>query len=131
MKNQDSNNNTTESTAAENTDNLSDSNPAQEEKNIAMIIWATSIFFWFIPGLVVYFLKDKGSYVHDQAKESLNWNFSLAIGMFISTWLILIFIGSIFIAALFIVHIVFCVMGAIATFKGKSYQVPFAIRLIQ
>jgi uncharacterized Tic20 family protein len=40
-------------------------------------------------------------------------------------------IGMLVIAAVGICHLVFCIMGAVATSKGENFRVPFALRLIK
>jgi len=103
----------------------------QESRNIALLIWIGTIFLGFIPGLVVYFLKKDDPYVLSQAKESLNWSITAIIGYAAGTILSLILIGFLVLFALGIVHLVFCVMGAVACSNGKDFQVPFTLRLVK
>ena len=103
---------------------------AQDSKNIAVLIWIGPIFLGFIPSLIVYLIKKDDAYVYEQTKEALNWSITALIGYVVGMILTFIFIGSLVMMAVFICHLVFCIMGAVATSKGQSYRVPFALRLI-
>lgn len=106
-------------------------NVSQDDKNLGLIIWIATIFFGFIPGLVFYLVKKDSAYVQDQAKEALNWSITATIGYIAGTILTVILIGVLVLFVVGIVHLVFCIMGAIATSKGAPFRVPFAIRLIK
>jgi hypothetical protein len=103
----------------------------QETKNIALLLWIGSIFFGFIPGLILYLVKKDDAYIQDQSKEALNWSITAIIGYVAGVILTMILIGVLVMAAVGICHLVFCIMGAIAVSNGKPFRVPFAIRLIK
>jgi uncharacterized protein len=103
----------------------------QDSKNLVLMMWIGTIFFGFIPGLIIYLMKKDDPYVQEQAKESLNWSITAIIGYFIGLILTLILIGIVVFIVIGICHFVFCVMGAIATSQGKNFRVPFAIRLVK
>lgn len=103
----------------------------QESKNMALLIWIGTLFFGFIPGLIFYLIKKDDAYILDQAKEALNWSITAAIGYVASMVLMVILIGGLLLAVVGIVHLVFCIMGAVAVSNGKTFRVPFAIRLVK
>ena len=103
----------------------------QDSKNIALMTWIGTIFFGFIPGLIFYLTKKDDAYIQDQSKEALNWSITAMIGYFAGLILTFILIGIVVLMAVGICHLVFCVMGAIAASNGKTFRVPFAIRLIK
>lgn len=103
----------------------------QESKNISLLVWIGTLFFGFIPGLIVYLIKKDDAYILDQSKEALNWSITAIIGYVISAVLMFVLIGALLMAILGIVHLVFCIMGAVATSKGQAFRVPYAIRLIK
>jgi uncharacterized protein len=104
---------------------------SQESRNIALLVWIGTIFFGFIPGLIVYLIKKDDPYVIDQSKEALNWSITAIIGYCAGVILTFILIGVLVMLIVAICHLVFCVMGAIAGSNGKPFRVPFAIRLIK
>lgn len=103
----------------------------QDSKNIALMTWIGSIFFGFIPGLIFYLIKKDDPYIQDQSKEALNWSITAIIGYFAGLILTFILIGILVLVAVGICHLVFCIMGAIGASNGKTFRVPFAIRLIK
>lgn len=103
----------------------------QESKNMALLIWIGTIFFGFIPGLVFYLVKKDDPYVVSQAKESLNWSITALIGYAAGLILTMILVGVLVLIALAIIHLVFCVMGAVACSDGKDFKVPYTLRLIK
>ena len=104
---------------------------AQDSKNIAILIWIGSIFFGFIPGLIVYLIKKDDLYIQDQAKEALNWSITASIGYFAGYILTFVLIGILVLPVVGICNLIFCIMGAISASDGKPFRVPFAIRLIK
>jgi hypothetical protein len=106
-------------------------NPNQESKNMALLLWIGTLFFGFIPGLIVFLIKKDDAYILDQSKETLNWSISFGIGLIAAGILTVIVIGALLFPVLYLCHLIFCVMGAVATSKGEQFRVPFAIRLIK
>lgn len=111
--------------------NVDQSDSVKESKNLAVLMWIGTLFFGFIPGLIIYLIKKDDPYVTEQAKESLNWSITAMIGFFTGAVLTMILVGVFITGLVSIVHLVFCIMGAISTSRGKHFKVPFAIRLIQ
>jgi uncharacterized Tic20 family protein len=103
----------------------------QESRNIAILIWIGTIFFGFIPSLIVYLIKKDDPYVIDQSKEALNWSITAIIGYCAGLILTIILIGVLVMVVVGLCHLVFCILGAIAGSSGKPFRVPFAIRLIK
>ena len=103
----------------------------QESRNVALLIWIGTIFFGFIPSLIVYLIKKDDPYLVDQSKEALNWSITAIIGYCAGVILTVILIGVLVMLVVGIAHLVFCIMGAIAGSAGKPFRVPFAIRLIK
>jgi len=104
---------------------------AQDSKNIALLSWIGTLFFGFIPGLILYLIKTDDKYVQDQSKESLNWSITAIIAYIVAFILSFIVIGVFLMPIIGLLHLVFCIMGAVATSKGKPFRVPYAIRLIK
>ncbi|MGE5387121.1 MAG: DUF4870 domain-containing protein, partial [Betaproteobacteria bacterium] len=92
---------------------------ASESRNIALLVWIGTIFFGFIPSLIVYLVKKDDAYVTDQAKEALNWSITALIGFFAGGILSAILIGLLVLPLVWLANLVFCIMGAIACSGGK------------
>lgn len=105
--------------------------PNQDAKNIALLTWIGTIFFGFIPSLIVYLVRKDDPFVQDHAKEALNWSITEVIIYAVSFVLTFILIGLLGFLALAILHLVFCIMGAVAASNGKAFRAPFALRLLK
>ena len=103
----------------------------QDQKNMGLLIWILTLFFGFIPGLIFFLVKKDDAYIYDQAKEALNWSITAIIGYFAGVILTFVLIGVLVLLAAGIAHLVFCIMGIVATSNGKSFRVPYALRLIK
>lgn len=104
---------------------------SQDSKNLAILNWIGTIFFGFIPGLILYLLKADDSYVKDQSKEALNWSITAFLGYIVAFILTFVVIGAFLFPVIGLCHLIFCIMGAIAASKGDEFRVPFAVRLIK
>lgn len=104
---------------------------SQDSKNLALVLWIATIFFGFIPGIIIYLLKKDDPYLLEQAKESLNWSITAMIVYAVGFVLMFVIIGIFVWAVLCIMHLVFCIMGVVATAKGEQFRVPWAIRLVK
>jgi uncharacterized protein len=104
---------------------------SQDSKNMAVIIWIGTLFLGFIPGLILYLIRKDDQYIQDQAKEAMNWSITAIMGYFSGFILTFILIGVLVILVVGVCHLVFCIMGAVGASNGKTFRVPFAIRLIK
>ena len=104
---------------------------SQESKNMGLLTWLGTLFFGFIPGLIMYLVKADDAYVRSQAKEALNWSITAFIAYVAAFFLSFIVIGVFLFPVIGICHLVFCIMGSVATSKGNDFRVPFTLRLIK
>jgi uncharacterized protein len=75
--------------------------------------------------------KNEMPFVDDQGKESLNFQITVSIAVFVSTLLTVILIGFLLIAIVVIGALVFTIIGAIRANAGERYRYPFALRLVK
>lgn len=123
---------------------VSQSTPSDESKTIAMLAWIGTIFFWFIPSLVIFLTKKDDEFIQAHAKEALNLSIfaSLIVIPLAILGAILLFtiilapvalLTSLLQMAVGITALVFCIMGAVKANNKETYKVslPFMIRLIK
>lgn len=103
-----------------------------DDKNLAAITHLSGTVFSFIPALLVWLLKkESNAYLADQAKEALNFQITVAIAIFVcGSILSWVLIGLMMLPMVWLANIVFCIIAAIATIKGKTYRHPLCLRLI-
>ncbi len=107
-------------------------NVSSDERSLAILTHVLSIFFSFIPGLVIYLMKkDESPYVAEHAKEVLNFQISLLIYVFVSIILVFLIIGIVLLIAIGIGSLILYIIAAIKASDDILYRYPFTIRLIK
>lgn len=95
----------------------------------------------FLPSLIIWLVfKDRGPFTNTEAKEALNFQITIAIG-YVAVWILTAIITvltfglgsvlSVLVWALWIVSVVFSILGFLKAKDGQHYRYPFAIRLIK
>jgi uncharacterized Tic20 family protein len=108
--------------------------PAQEDKTLALLTHLSGIILSFIVPLVIWLTnKDKADkgWLNDQAKEALNFQITIAIAYAICMVLAVIVIGGLLMPVVWLVNLIFCILGGVKANEGVAYRYPFAIRLIK
>jgi hypothetical protein len=72
----------------------------------------------------------RSPYVRAQSVEALNFNISVLIYSVIAWILVIVLIGFVALAALFVFQVVFTIIAAVKTSNGESYRYPLTIRLV-
>ena len=106
----------------------------QEQKTMAMLAHILGIFTGFVGPLVIWLInKDKAdaAFVTDQAKESLNFQITLAIVYIVGIVLSVILIGIFINLAAWVACLILCIMAGMKANEGVEYRYPFALRLIK
>ena len=104
-------------------------NPA-EEKQYSMFAHLGGIL-GFIPALIIYLIfKDRGPFIKDQSTEALNFQLTALIGYVVLSILAAFIIIPLNLI-LWLVVIVFSIIGGMAANRGEAYRYPFSLRLIK
>lgn len=86
----------------------------------------------FLPALIIWLVfKDRGAFTNTEAKEALNFQITVAIAYVISNILVAVVIGAILLPIVFVVSLVFSIIGFTKAKDGANYRYPFALRLIK
>ena len=104
------------------------------DKSTAVLTHASGIFAGFIVPLIIWMMnKDNADkqWLSNEAKEALNFQITVAIGLMVSSILMFVLIGVFTFFAVYIANIVLCIMAAIKTNNGEQYRYPLTIRLIK
>lgn len=107
---------------------------SQEDRTLAMITHLSGILLSFIVPLVIWLSnKDKAdkAFLNDQAKESLNFQITIAIAWVVAIVLSALLIGFLLYPVIMIVNLIFCILAGIKANEGVAYRYPFALRLIK
>jgi uncharacterized Tic20 family protein len=109
------------------------STPAQrpngDERTLAILVHVLSIFFWIVPGLIVYIIKkDESPFVSEHAKEAMNFQISMSI-LYVA--LLISLVGILFLWIPWLIQLVACIVAAIRASEEKLYRYPLTLRLIK
>jgi len=109
---------------------------ASEEKTMGMLAHILGGITCIVGPLIIWLMKkDESPYVDDQGKEALNFQITMMIGYVSAAILSMIpVVGCIFGLAypvIWVVSLVFAILGGLAANKGEVYRYPFALRFVK
>jgi uncharacterized Tic20 family protein len=104
----------------------------ENERLLAILAHVLTFFFGFIAPLVIYLVKkDESYYVTEHAKESLNFQITLAIAYLIGFILLIVLVGILILSIVGLLHLILVVVATIKAADNKLYRYPFSIRFIK
>jgi uncharacterized Tic20 family protein len=105
-----------------------DSTP--DDRTMAMLCHIGGAIGSFLIPLIIWLIKkDQSKFVDDQGKEALNFHITILIAHLIGG-ITLCFTFGIINMVVWVLALVFGIIGGLAAQKGEVYRYPFAIRLI-
>jgi hypothetical protein len=84
---------------------------------------------FLVPLIIWVMKKDTSKFLDDQGKEALNFQLTLLIGHFVAGLTICFTFGSLN-GTLWLLGLIFGIMGGQAANKGEVYRYPINIRMI-
>jgi hypothetical protein len=107
----------------------SDYVPTSDERTLAILSHILTLVAPILAPLIIYLLKkDESKYVTYHAKESLNFQITVMICVFV---LLITIIGIVLVWLVGIAALVLVVIATIKASEGKLYRYPFSIRLVK
>ncbi|CAL4860420.1 DUF4870 domain-containing protein [Microbacterium sp. MM2322] len=105
--------------------------------------WASFAHFggilWFLPVLIIWLVfKDRGPRTNTEGKEALNWQITVTIAFIVANILALIFswipvlglLVGLLPLAVWVVNVIFSILGGVRVNAGGSYRYPVTLRFI-
>lgn len=107
---------------------LSDS----DQRMMATLIHIGGIFFGLWPSLIGYVvLRERGAFIREHTRQSLNFHITAVIGLLIGALLIIIGVGILIILATYVLILVFSIQAAIAANNGQLYRYPLSYEFVK
>jgi uncharacterized Tic20 family protein len=110
----------------------------QSDRNTATLLHLMGFLGLVFPlgnvvGPVILWLvkKDESPLIDKEGKKAINFQITMSIAMIISTLLIFIVVGLIFIVAIMILEFVAIITAAIRTSQGQEYNYPFSFEFLK
>lgn len=111
-----------------------DSNKLSEsdERNFTSLGNLLGLIGSFLPSLIVWLIyKDRSAFVDRNMKSALNFQLTMILGYVIGGVLTIVIIGSVIILAVWILTIIFSIMGFAKTRSGEDYSYPLTIKFLK
>jgi uncharacterized Tic20 family protein len=103
--------------------------PTSDEKTIALLSHVLTIVASFLAPLIIYVIKkDESAFVAAHAKESLNFQITIAI---IIVALCITIVGILLVWFVGIASLILVIIATIRASEGKLYKYPVNIRFIK
>lgn len=104
-------------------------NPSGDEKTLALLAHVLTFVAPILAPLIIYLVKkDESEYIAYHAKESLNFQISIAIYVIA---LVITIIGVLFAWIVAVAAYILVIVATINAAEGKLYRYPFCIRFIK
>lgn len=111
------------------TESIPQTVPTGDEKIMAMLAHLLTLIAPILAPLIIFLIKkDESAFVAHHAKESLNFQITVAIVLFL---LIITFVGIFLTWIVGILALVWVIVAAIRASEGKLYRYPFSFRIIK
>ena len=103
--------------------------PTSDEKTMALLSHVLTVVASFLAPLIIYVVKkDESAFVSAHAKESLNFQITVALIVII---LCITIIGILLVWLVGIASLVLVIVATIRASEGKLYKYPVSIRFIK
>jgi len=110
-----------------------DAEVSKEAKQMAMLAHILAIPGGFVGPLIIFLLKkDESEFIEFHSREALNFQITLLLASFVGVgFTFFCLLGVVFIPAIVIVDIVFCILAGIKANDGEKYEYPVSIRIVK
>lgn len=106
--------------------------PTQDERTWALLAHVLSIVGSFIAPLVIWLVKKEDSaFVAEHARESLNFQITVAIASIAASALICVGIGALLLPVIAVADLVLVILATLKAGEGEPYRYPLTLRLVQ
>lgn len=104
----------------------------QEEKNWSLGAHLGVLAVGFVAPLVIWLVyKGRGPFLEHHAKESLNFQITVTIAMFVSILLMFLLVGIVLVLALIPWMVIMPIIAAVKANNGEWYRYPLTLRLVK
>lgn len=100
-------------------------------RQMAMLAHLLGALVGFWGPLIIWLIKkDESPFVDDQGKEALNFQLTVLIAYVVSGLAVCAYIGVVLLPVVWVMSLVFSIIGAMKANEGEYYRYPITIRMI-
>jgi uncharacterized protein len=104
----------------------------QEEKGWSLAAHLLVLVGGFVAPLIIWLVfKGRGPFLEHHAKESLNFQITVMIAMFVAVILMFLLVGFVLVLALIPWMVVMPILAAVKSNNGEWYRYPLTLRLVK
>src|SRR5262249_15986671 len=103
---------------------------SKDDRTMAMVCHIGGIFGFLVPLIIWLIKKDESRYIDHHGKEAVNFHITMLIGHIVAGITVCLTFGALN-AAVYVVAIVFSILGGVAANRGEWYRYPISIRFIK
>ncbi len=93
--------------------------------------WLPLLTSWLGPLFVLLTVGERNARVREHAKESLNFEITVWIGILLAALLTYVLVGYLFLVVLPLLVVVLRITAVVESARGRHHRYPFALRLIR
>jgi uncharacterized protein len=119
-------------------DPLTGESSTQQQRSTAALAHALTLLGFMVPFVnilapLLIMVNDKGpgNFVKDHSRESLNFQITMMIAMFVNVALMFILVGFALACVQVVFELVVVIQAALAANEGRSYRYPLTLRLLK
>ncbi|WP_150242086.1 DUF4870 domain-containing protein [Nocardiopsis quinghaiensis] len=106
--------------------------PNSDERQMSLFAHlGGGILGWIVPLIIYLMKKDESPFVRDQSAQALNFQLLILIGYLVSSVLMVVLIGALTWFVVWVVSLIFGILGGVAANRGEWYRYPFNVSWIQ
>jgi len=105
-----------------------------DEKMMGMLAHMLGIVVGFVGPLIIWLIKrEESKFIDDQGKEALNFQLTMLIGWVVCSFLAVVTcgFGGVLYLPMFVLVVVFSIIGGLKAKEGVLYRYPLTIRMIK
>ncbi|MDB5302106.1 MAG: hypothetical protein JWO87_3769 [Phycisphaerales bacterium] len=105
--------------------------PSKEEQTLGLLVHLLGIIGFLGPLIIWLIKKDQSPFINDQGKEALNFHLTMLIGIVAGILTACIGVGLVILPAVWVLSVVFSIIGGMKANQGIAYRYPVTIRFIK
>ena len=93
--------------------------------------WLPLLTSWLGPLVLLLTIGERNSRVREHARESLNFEITLWLGLLLSALLAHVLVGFLFLVLLLLLAVVLRIDATVESIRGRTHRYPFTLRIVR
>lgn len=93
--------------------------------------WLPLLTSWLGPLVLLLTIGERNARVREHARESLNFEITLWLGLLLSALLAHVLVGFLFLVLLLLLAVVLRIVATVESIRGRTHRYPFTLRIVR